>query len=285
MKTAPIAVAVLMTCHNRSPLTLRCLQSLWSQELPLGVNLHVYLVDDNSNDGTPQAVARDFPAVRILRGTGNLFWCGGMRLAWQEAAKENPDFYLWLNDDTQLLPGSIQQLVKAAAPDSNQPLPSVVVGSCQDPKTKAFTYGGQIRPGLHPGRLIPVIPNGNIQPCDTFEGNVVLVPRLIFEKVGLLDSFCHAMGDTDYGYRVTRAGFPIRVAPTFVALCSRNHPPHPPRSRLESFRARMHRKSLPPMDWWKICCRHAGWAGPFFWAWSYLKPLICPPQCPDSTSR
>jgi GT2 family glycosyltransferase len=204
-----------------------------------------------------------------------------MRLAWQEAAQENPDFYLWLNDDTQLLPGAIQQLVKTAAPDSNQPLPSVVVGSCQDPETKAFTYGGQIRPGLHPGRLIPVIPNGNIQPCDTFEGNVVLVPRLIFEKVGLLDSFCHAMGDTDYGYRVTRAGFVIRVAPTFVALCARNPPATLPIPRFGSLRAKMNRKSLPPMDWWKICCRHAGWAGPFFWAWSYLKTLISPARSPD----
>jgi GT2 family glycosyltransferase len=281
MKSAPLSVAVLMTCHNRSHLTMRCLRALCSQELPPEANLQVYLVDDNSKDGTSQAVAREFPAVRILRGSGNLFWCRGMRLAWQEAAQEKPDFYLWLNDDSYLLPGAIQQLLKTAVSTSIHPLPAVVVGSCQDPETKAFTYGGQIRPGLHPGRLIPVIPNGNIQPCDTFEGNVVLVPRLIFEKVGLLDSFCHAMGDTDYGYRVTRAGFVIRVAPTFVALCARNPPATLPISRFGRLRAKMNRKSLPPMDWWKICCRHAGWVGPFFWAWSYLKTLISPARSPD----
>jgi GT2 family glycosyltransferase len=144
-----------------------------------------------------------------------------------------------------------------------------------------FTYGGQIRRGLHPGRLIPVTPNGNIQPCDTFEGNVVLVPRLVFEKVGLLDSFRHAMGDTDYGYRATRAGCVIRVAPTFVALCARNRPTALPISRFDSLRAKMDRKSLPPIDWWKICCRHAGWIGPFFWAWSYLKAFIRPTRPPD----
>lgn len=281
MRSLPLTVAVLMTCHNRSPLTVRCLRALWSQELPPEVNFRVYLVDDNSKDGTSQAVAQEFPAIRILRGPGNLFWCRGMRLAWQEAAQENPDFFLWLNDDTQLLPGAVEQLLQTAASDSSHPLPAVVVGSCQDPETKMFTYGGQIRRGLHPGRLIPVIPNGNMQPCDTFEGNVVLVPRLVFEKVGLLDSFRHAMGDTDYGYRATRAGCVIRVAPTFVALCARNRPATLPISRFDSLRAKMDRKSLPPIDWWKICCRHAGWVGPFFWVWSYLKAFIRPARSPD----
>jgi GT2 family glycosyltransferase len=281
MTVSHYVLAVLITSHNRSSKTFACLHSLFSQQLPTNFKLRAFLVDDASRDGTSAMVRQQYPQVRLLVGTGNLFWCGGMRLAWQEAAQENPDFYLWLNDDSYLLPGAIQQLLKTAVSTSIHPLPAVVVGSCQDPETKAFTYGGQIRPGLHPGRLIPVIPNGNIQRCDTFEGNVVLVPRLIFEKVGLLDSFCHAMGDTDYGYRVTRAGFVIRVAPTFVALCARNPPATLPISRFDSLRAKMNRKSLPPMDWWKICCRHAGWVGPFFWAWSYLKPLISPARPPD----
>jgi len=281
MTPSHYVLAVLITCHNRSSKTFACLHSLFSQQLPTNFKLRAFLVDDASRDGTSAMVRQQYPQVRLLLGTGNLFWCGGMRLAWKEAAQENPDFYLWLNDDTYLLPGAIQQLLKAAGSTSIHPLPAVVVGSCQDPETKAFTYGGQIRPGLHPGRLIPVIPNGNIQRCDTFEGNVVLVPRLIFEKVGVLDSFCHAMGDTDYGYRVTRAGFVIRVAPTFAALCARNPPATLPISRFDSLRAKMNRKSLPPMDWWKICCRHAGWVGPFFWAWSYLKTLISPVRSPD----
>ena len=275
-------MAILITCHNRKPLTLRCLRALFSQDLPPGVHFQVYLLDDGSQDGTSQAVAHEFPAVRILPGSGNLFWCRGMREAWRVAALEDPDFYLLLNDDTFLNPQALKTLLTTwSYPQrwpENSPPDKIVVGTCQDPQTRLRSYGGQLRPGLHPGRLIPVTPTTEPSPCDTFEANLVLIPRGVTQKVGMFDDFAHAMADTDYGFRAKRAGFSILVAPGYLAECASHAKTGNvsgwPQSRVAEMVARMSRKALPPGDWLKFCLRHAGLSGLAFWLWTYLRPWL-----------
>lgn len=275
-------LAVLLATHNRQAFTLRCLRDLCSQTLPPGLDFQVYLVDDASQDGTPEAVAREFPQVRILRGNGKLFWCRGMREAWRAAVHEDPDFYLLLNDDTFLLPQGIQGLFDAwshphAWPENSQP-DKIVVGSCRDPQTGQRSYGGQRRPGLHPGRLVSIVPSAQIQSCDTFEANLVLIPRAAYLRLGMLDDFSHAMADTDYGLRAKKAGVPMVVAPSYLAVCQA-----PARTEKSSgmelppfaaMRARLSRKSLPPGDWLRFCWRHAGLCGLGFWFWTYLSPWV-----------
>ncbi len=92
-------ISVLMTCHNRREKTVACLESLMRQEPVEGLELTVWLVDDGSTDGTAEAVQRVVPGIRLMTGSGSLFWCGGMRAAWAAAAGTQPEAYLWLNDD------------------------------------------------------------------------------------------------------------------------------------------------------------------------------------------
>src|SRR5437899_4628819 len=94
-----IRIAALMTCHNRVACTTQSVRALKDQAVP-GTSLDLFLVDDGSNDGTAQAVVNIFPQATILTGDGNLFWCGGMRWAFDQAIKNNYYFYFWLNDDT-----------------------------------------------------------------------------------------------------------------------------------------------------------------------------------------
>ena len=82
-----IQVAILLTSYNRKEKTLACLRSVYSQESINTVNVEIYLVDDNSTDGTGEAVKTEFPNVNVFKGSGDLFWAGGMRYAWREAIK------------------------------------------------------------------------------------------------------------------------------------------------------------------------------------------------------
>ena len=66
-------VAVLMTCYNRAETTLRCLRSLFAQELPTGWALDVWLVDDASPDGTGAKVTVEFPQVHVIQSPDDLF--------------------------------------------------------------------------------------------------------------------------------------------------------------------------------------------------------------------
>src|SRR5207302_2516035 len=60
---------------NRGELTLACLRSLFEQRRA-GIELHAYVVDDASSDGTPDAIKSEFPFVDLISGNGQLFWNG-----------------------------------------------------------------------------------------------------------------------------------------------------------------------------------------------------------------
>ena len=91
-------IAVLLTCLNRKQKTLACLEALFSQVLPAHVDISACIVDDASTDGTSDAVRQTYPKVKIFSGDGNLFWNGNAG-AFSKAMKDDPDYYLWLNDD------------------------------------------------------------------------------------------------------------------------------------------------------------------------------------------
>jgi len=268
-------IATLITCHDRKCKTLACLGRLCSQILPPGIMLAVYLVDDGSADGTAEAVAAAFPSVKIIAGSGDLFWSRGMRLAWEHAARENPDFYLWLNDDTLLFEGALEMLVATSRKSKNPR--TIVVGSCCDPVTRERTYGGQVRVSGHPAILRAVIPEATPVACDTFQSNVLLVPRAVYQKIGMIDRFQHAIGDTDYGYRAGMAGCSCLVAPGYLASCEANHARTywvKGRPRMERWRLLNSRKGLPFRDWLQLSSRHGGPAWPIYWIRPYLRVLF-----------
>src|ERR1035437_4146133 len=138
-------IAVLITCYNRKNTTLAALEALFSQELPRYHLLDVFLTDDGSNDGTSEAVQIRYPQVHVSRGTGALYWGGGMRQAWITALDSDPDFYLWLNDDTSLLDGALLRLLETFESLNERFGSHILVGATRDPITGVDNYGGLIR--------------------------------------------------------------------------------------------------------------------------------------------
>jgi GT2 family glycosyltransferase/glycosyltransferase involved in cell wall biosynthesis len=260
----PATIAALLTCHNRREHTLACLGSLRANANP-GITVDVHLVDDASNDGTAEAVAAAYPDVEISRGTGDLFWGGGMRLAFTRAVPARPDYLLWLNDDVVLDHDALERLLVTYATlcAGRQPL-SVVVGSTRDPQTGATTYGGVRRTSrLRRMAFALVAPTDTPQSCDTMNGNVVLIPRSVYSVMGNIDErFTHAMGDLDYGLRARSSGCQVFLAPGYVGTCSAN-----PRAgtfrdetlgRRERLRLVTSPKGLPVAEWATLCRRHGG---------------------------
>src|ERR1017187_7800113 len=206
-------IAVLITCYNRKENTYACLESLYKADLPENFRITVYLVDDNSSDGTIQMIEENYPAVKIIQGNGQLYWNRGMRLAWEMAAKENFDFYLWLNNDTYVFDSALQDLLNAIKVKGTN---TIVCGVTKSNLTNTITYGG-----FKNGKLL--IPNGNLQPCDAFNGNLVLVPQEVYMKIGNLDNtFSHSIGDLDYGLRAKKKGVNLIITDVSIAWCETN---------------------------------------------------------------
>ena len=203
-------IAALLTVHNRKDKTLACLQRLYGQPIPQDYSLDVYLTDDGCTDGTPEAIRDQFPQTTIIPGDGNLFWNRGMIAAWKEAEKKNYDFYFWLNDDTYLFDNALSELLI----DSVEYPDHIIVGATLDNTQKHVTYGGRTKQNF----LITNLGKGIL--CDTFNGNVVLIPKRVYLTIGKLDPiFHHGIGDSDYGLRATEAGFKCIVATKAIGIC------------------------------------------------------------------
>lgn len=270
-------LAMLLTVHNRKYKTLACIESLYSQTLPYEIKFVVFLVDDGCTDGTSEIIRERFPQVRLLHGNGNLFWNGGMRLAFGEALKEEFDYYLWLNDDVQLYSNALICLLSTSQMIGSK---AIIVGSLQDLQTGVHTYGGVRRSSCwRPLNFSPVVPQEDPVQVDTMNGNCVLIPAEVAQAVGNLDPlFTHGMGDFDYGLRAKKMGFEIWLAPGYVGICNRNDtrntwvdtmlPLH------ERWRKVREPKGLPPHEWMFFARRHAGLLWPIFWFFPYVKLVV-----------
>ncbi|MBN1241028.1 MAG: glycosyltransferase family 2 protein [Gammaproteobacteria bacterium] len=263
-------VAALLTCHNRKRSTEQCLTRLFAQRLPRNVRLRAYVTDDGSTDGTFELLQSLAPRVVVIRGTGQLYWCGGMRRAWRAAARDDPDHYLLLNDDTLLEPDGVEVLLETAqAPDARR----IAVGAIRDPDTGRLTYGG-VRSAS--GNFEP---RGEIEPCDTFNANAVLITRAVYCEIGMFhDAYTHAMGDYDYGYQARRRGIATVQTPRYVGSCRRNPLAGSWRdrtlTRAERLRILRSPKGLPFREWALYNRRNAGWRWPLRSVSPYVRVLL-----------
>lgn len=279
-----MSIAVLMTCHNRKLKTLATLESLFKQILTSEIALNTYLVDDGSTDGTAEAVQQTYPQVKIFSGDGNLFWNGGMRGAFSEAMKHDPDYYLWLNDDTVIYSKTISVLLETSHKLSEKgETKAIIGGSTCDPETGQTTYGGVVRNNaLHPFRYGILEPTKDPQMCDTMHGNCVLIPRSVVQIVGNLDpAFVHYIGDWDYGLRARQKGCTVWIAPGYLGTCSLN--PQVTKMAAENLSEGLDKMSKPkglsfkdttlqPAQEWKVFAqRHGGLLWPIYWLLPYRR--------------
>ena len=273
-----VSIAVLLTCYNRKEKTISCLDNLLKNYMPDGYSFKVFLVDDGSTDGTEDAVRNAYPQINIIKGDGSLFWNGGMRVAFEAAIKNGFDYYLWLNDDTMLNKGAVSNMLSAVGKHKGKDC--IVVGSTHASTSKCVTYGGLMKMSKwRPLSFQLIAPSDKSILCDTMNGNCVLIPASVVQKLGNIDaSFSHAMGDIDYGLRAKKMGVDIVIAPNFVGECDKN-------SRKgthydgslgvkERWQKITSRKELPMKAWYILTKRHAGVFWPIYWAWPYVKVLL-----------
>lgn len=256
IKNIKPSISVLLCCHNRKKETLRCLQSLYKQIREDNLNIHITLVDDGSSDGTYVAVSEQFPMVELVKGSGSLFWSGGMRVAYEHAPKS--DYYLWLNDDVIPYDGSILSILKQEISSKEK---VVVTGAVKSSSSGKVAYGGMRRISNKRLRFSVLEPFEKRIECDTTNGNFVLIPREIYQKVGNIDPyFVHAHGDIDFGLRVIKAGYKIILSHAYVGEVETRfleQRVYPENNKLKD-RVRLITdiKGLHPKEWWFLCRRH-----------------------------
>jgi len=210
-------IAILLSVFNRKDKTLECLTNVYRQIDSLAsqgeYSFDIYLNDDMSTDGLSEAVKEKFPSVNIIRSEQEQFQYRGLRMAWLQAAKNDYDFYLWLDYDLNLNEGAFAELLENSNFLRHKAL---IVGSVNSIEGKLM-YGGRSKSGklIAPDPTIPI-------PCYTFDGDLLLVPKYAFDLLGTVDEeYQQSLADYDYGSRAVKAGINRVIAPGILATCDR----------------------------------------------------------------
>lgn len=205
-------ILALATCFNRKERTIAAIERLTNGNPTLSFDF--LILDDNSTDGTPEALAM-YDNVTVLHGTGSLFYTGGMRILIDAAKKSGKtyDYCLMFNDDVQFYDHCIEYL--ASKRDD-----VVWVGPTCDEQGKLVYSGIVRRSKWKPKYKHLLAPDENGVPCETLNGNCVLIPWKIFlDADNMPDCYTHNFGDYDYGFSLTRKGYQIMVPDRFVGVC------------------------------------------------------------------
>ncbi|WP_196053252.1 glycosyltransferase family 2 protein [Bacteroides clarus] len=213
-------IGVIMTCYNRKNKTLKCLTELVKQFAQSDFNYDIHLTDDGCDDGTAEEVKSRFSNSIIYKG-GNLFWAGGMRLAWKAAHEyKSYDYYLLLNDDTYVNNNLVADLWECIMITNKK---AIIVCNVCDPVTGDRTYAGdKIR--KFPFKVFSLLPNGKPQYISYSGANCMFVPRDIVEKVGFFpDIYIHGIADLDYCLRAQRYGFKVIMTSRYCGTCESDH--------------------------------------------------------------
>ncbi|HEX2973908.1 MAG TPA: glycosyltransferase family 2 protein [Tepidisphaeraceae bacterium] len=104
-----VDVSILIVSYNTREMTLACLRSVYEQTH--GISFDVLVVDNDSHDGSAEAIAEQFPQARLIRPGKNIGFAAANNLAARQATGE---YLLLLNPDTVILDGAIQKVLAFA---------------------------------------------------------------------------------------------------------------------------------------------------------------------------
>lgn len=228
-------IAILLTCHNRKAKTIKCIKSLLKSidaynEKSHNFSYSIFLTDDACTDDTSKAVKElcDGKEIHIITGDGNLFWAGGMRMAWQESLRyrKNWDFFLLLNDDCILRPYAIEELIITHNYCVKQYGKAGIYSgiTCAIGQPEVITYSGDVFKSGAKGKWYRLGPSEKPQMVDQCNANILLVSKEVVEKIGIFhDGYKHGAADLDYCMQTRKAGFPAVITARIAGECEFDH--------------------------------------------------------------
>jgi GT2 family glycosyltransferase len=214
----------IVTLESREQV-LACLGSLFQQTSSL--EMDIVVVDNNSKDGTMDAIRAQFPNIHVIINNENL---GYSKAVNQGLKALDARYYVLLNPDAIVTNQALSKL--ASFMDENSK-----VGICgpkvlnRDGTVQYQSRRGEARPWevfsyffglakLFPndsrftGYLLTHMDNDRVNEVAAVSGSCMIIRREVIEQIGFLDERYFAyQEDTDYCVQARRAGWMVCYVP------------------------------------------------------------------------
>jgi len=188
------------------------------------IELEIFVVDNNSSDGTVEMVRRDFSQVSLIKNTDN---AGFAKANNQAIGKTKGKYILLLNPDMKVLPGTLEGMVRWMEEHQEAGVAGcrLITKSGQTvPHVRRFpSVLDQLSIVLKLPHLFPGILNAYLRTnfdynreaeVDSIRGSFFMIRREALEKIGLLDEqFFIWFEEVDYCHRVKKAGWKVMYTP------------------------------------------------------------------------
>ena len=203
-------VTVVVPNWNGIEYLRKCLNSLRGQDY----DFDLIVVDNGSTDGSVSMTEAEYPEAKLIAFPENTGFCHacneGMKMA-------DTPYVILLNNDTEVLPGFIGNLVKAIEENekifavSSRMLQIQDNGKIDDAGDRYTVFGWAYARGKDKSA------DRYDKPCNVFAacGGASIYRKSVLERIGYLDENHFAyMEDIDLGYRAWIYGYQNRYEPS-----------------------------------------------------------------------
>lgn len=215
----PMKLSIIVVNYNVKAFLEQCLRTVF--EALEGMDGEVFVVDNQSTDGSTGMVRMKFPQVKLIANTENV----GFSRANNQAIRESSgEYVLLLNPDTVVGEDVFRKVVdfldahpKAGGlgvkmidgtgrflPESKRGLPTPTVAFFKIMGLSRLFPHSKLFGRYHLGHL----PENEVAPIEILSGACMFLRKEMLDEIGLLDESFFMYGeDIDLSYRITLGGY------------------------------------------------------------------------------
>ena len=200
-------VSIITVNYNQSEVTRQLLSSLRKISYQ---NIEILVIDNGSQNDTPEKLKDDFPEIILIISQENLGFAGGNNLGVDKAKGE---YCLFINNDTEVEPDFLEPLISRMQSDESIGMLSPKIRFHHTPDT--IQYAGYTR--YHPITMRQQLIGYREKDVGQHDaggytfavhGAAMMVPMKIIDQIGSMDEiFFLYYEEHDWCERVKKAGY------------------------------------------------------------------------------
>ncbi|HEX2788410.1 MAG TPA: glycosyltransferase [Ignavibacteria bacterium] len=227
-----VDISVVIVNYNVKNLIDNCLASIYKASLHSALNTEIFVVDNNSIDGSVSMIREKYPSVILIPLDANIGFSKANNIALKQASGKyililNPDTVLEENTFTKMIAfcekhkdtgavtsklilanGKLDSACKRSFPTPSVAIPRMLGLSRLFPNSKLF---GKYN--------LTYLDENKTYEVDAICGAFMFIPKKVLDEVGLFDEDYFMYGeDLDLSYRINKAGYKIFYYPEVTTI-------------------------------------------------------------------